>query len=163
MRKAVYAGSFDPITHGHLWLVEQGVKLFDELIVAIGTNPDKSYTFSSEERLKMVRQSIIHGPGITVDSFEGKFLVDYASEVGADYILRGIRSQNDYEYERGIRHVNSDLRPEVVTVFLMPPREIAEVSSSMIKSLIGPEGWTRIIGQYVPEPVLKCLIERYDD
>ena len=159
MRKAVYAGSFDPITHGHLWMIEQGAKLFDELVVAIGTNPDKTYTFGLEEREQMLRDSTGHLVGIAVDSFHGKFLVDYANSIGATHILRGIRSASDYEYERAMRHINSDLRPGVVTVFLMPPREIAEVSSSLFKGLIGPEGWETVVQQYVPDPVYRHLLE----
>jgi len=161
MRRAVYAGSFDPITNGHLWLVEQGAQLFDELIVAIGDNPEKRYTFPLHERLGMLHASLAGLPGVTVTSFLNQYLVNYARSVGASYILRGIRDGRDYEYERGMRHVNDDLQPEVTTIFLMPPRRIAEVSSSMVKALIGPAGWPEIVQRYVPAPVYAHLLTRY--
>jgi pantetheine-phosphate adenylyltransferase len=161
MKKAVYAGSFDPITNGHLWMVKQGVKLFDELIVAIGDNPDKGYTFDLEERLTMLHESIGDQPTVTIDAFENQFLVNYASSVDACYILRGIRTPADYEYERGMRQINGDFNSKVTTVFLMPPREIAEVSSSLVKGLVGPECWQDVIKRYVPAPVFKAFQARY--
>ena len=161
MRKAVYAGSFDPITNGHLWMVETGSRLFDEFIVAIGENPDKRYTFSFEERLRLLRESVKGMANVSVSSFRNQFLVNYAGSVGAQYILRGIRDGRDYEFERGMRHVNDDLQSEITTVFLMPPREIAEVSSSLVKGLVGPEGWQSIVRRYVPEPVYELLIAKH--
>ena len=161
MKKAVYAGSFDPITNGHLWMVRQGVTLFDKLIVAVGTNPDKRYTFTVQERAHMVEDAVRGLDHVTVDSFANEFLVRYAQEIGAGYILRGIRNEGDYAYERAMRHVNSDLGPEVTTVFLMPPREFAEVSSSLVKGMIGPEGWEEIVRPYVPETTYRFLIERF--
>lgn len=161
MRKAVYAGSFDPITNGHLWMIEQGVKLFDQFVVAIGTNPDKRYTFSLEERLRLIEESAGGLPNVHIDHFANQFLVHYAKAVGASYILRGIRSEGDYEYERVLRHLNSDQRPEITTVFLMPPRAIAEVSSSLVKGFVGPEGWQAIVQQYVPPPVFQCFLDKF--
>jgi len=162
-QRAVYAGSFDPITNGHVWMIEKGARLFDELIVAIGTNPDKSYTFSIEERLYMLRGAIQSLPHVRVDHFDNRYLVHYADTVDAQYILRGIRSAADYEYERVLRHINDDLRPEITTVFLMPPREIAEVSSSLVKGLVGPDGWEAIVQQYVPPVVYDTFIEKFGD
>ncbi|MBI1969724.1 pantetheine-phosphate adenylyltransferase [Candidatus Woesearchaeota archaeon] len=161
MRKAVYAGSFDPITNGHLWMIERGIRLFDELVVAIGVNPDKKYAFSLEERLAMLRETIGQHPNVTIDTFEHLFLVNYAKAVGAQYVLRGIRTEADYEYERGMRHINSDLDPEIEMVFLMPPRGIAEISSSVVKGLVGPAGWQDIVKQYVPEAVYRKFLERF--
>lgn len=158
---AVYAGSFDPITNGHLWMIEQGAKLFDKLIVAIGTNPDKRYTFSLEERLNLIEQAVGGLPNVRIDHFENQFLVHYAKAVGASYILRGVRNEGDYEYERVLRHLNSDQRPEITTVFLMPPRAIAEVSSSLVKGFVGPEGWEAIVQQYVPPAVFHCFLKKF--
>lgn len=161
MKKAVYAGSFDPITNGHLWVLEQAAMLFDEVVVAIGENPDKRYTFSLAERLEALKASVAGMANVQVDSFENQYLVNYACSVGASYILRGIRNAGDYQYERGMRNVNSDLQPEVTTVFLMPPREIAEVSSSLVRGLIGPAGWQDVIKNYVPEPVYQLILSKH--
>ncbi|SMC28803.1 Phosphopantetheine adenylyltransferase [Andreprevotia lacus DSM 23236] len=158
MRRGVYAGSFDPVTNGHLWMLEHGVRLFDEMIVAIGENPDKKYTFSVDERLAMLRETTAHLRNLRVESFQNRFLVDYAREQNADFILRGIREAADYEFERKMRYVNADLAPHVDTVFLMPPREIAEISSTMVKGLVGPDGWEMVVGKYVPEPVFRRLL-----
>jgi pantetheine-phosphate adenylyltransferase len=160
MKKAVYAGSFDPITNGHLWMIEQGANLFDELVVAIGTNPDKKYAFSLAERKAMLRDSTHHIHSICLDVVGHNFLVQYAHSIGAQYVLRGIRSERDYEYEREMRHINHDLRPDIVTVFLMPPREIAEVSSSLVKGLVGLEGWGTVVRQYVPEAAWRFLLDK---
>ena len=157
MRIAVYAGSFDPPTNGHLWMISRGLELFDKLIVAIGTNPEKSYSFSVEERLDLLRASIPSCERMEISHFDNRYLVDYAKEQGAAYILRGVRTADDYEYERVMRHINADLAPEVTTVFLMPPRDIAELSSSMVKGLIGPVGWEDTVRRYVPAPVFTAL------
>ncbi|MFD0892070.1 pantetheine-phosphate adenylyltransferase [Luteolibacter ambystomatis] len=157
MRTAVYAGSFDPPTNGHLWMIERGLELFDRLIVAIGNNPSKSYTFTVEHRIKLLRESVPSCERLTIDHFDNRFLVDYAMTMDAHYILRGIRSPDDYEYERVMRHINSDMAPQITTTFLMPPRDIAELSSSMVKGLIGPEGWEEIVRRYVPIPVFEAL------
>ena len=159
MKKAVYAGSFDPPTNGHLWMIQQGLEIFDTLVVAVGSNPSKSYTFPIPDRIEVLKKSVPSCERLIFDDFNNKYLVDYAKSIGADYILRGIRSAEDYEYERVMRAINGDLNQEIQTVFLMPPREIAEVSSSMVKGLIGPEGWENTVRRYVPEPVFRKLAE----
>ena len=162
MRHAVYAGSFDPITNGHLWIIEQACGLFDKLTVAIGDNPEKTYTFSHDERLELIKASIPSSDRAEVAHFDNRYLVDYASEIGAQYVVRGIRSPGDYEYERVMRQINQDLRPEITTVFLMPPREIAEVSSSMVRGLVGPEGWQEHVRNYVPTPVFDAMLSLHE-
>lgn len=160
MRTAVYAGSFDPPTNGHLWMIERGLEMFDRLIVAIGSNPSKSYSFTVDERLELLRASLPTCERLTIAHFDNRYLVDYAKKMEAKYILRGIRSPHDYEYERVMRQINADMAPEITTVFLMPPRDIAELSSSMIKSLTGPVGWQDTVRRYVPTPVFQMLEER---
>ena len=157
MRTAVYAGSFDPPTNGHLWMIEQGLEIFDRLIVAIGSNPAKSYSYTIPERLEMLRASLRQFDRLEIVHFDNRYLVDYAAKMDAAYILRGIRSSNDYEYERVMRHINADMAPKITTVFLMPPRDIAELSSSMIKSLTGPVGWEETVKRYVPPQVFEVL------
>lgn len=160
VKTAVYAGSFDPPTNGHLWMIQQGLALFDKLIVAIGNNPSKTYTFSVPDRIELLQASVPENEHLSIEHFDNRYLVDYAQEQGARYILRGIRSPGDYEYERVMRHINSDLAPEVTTCFLMPPRELAQVSSSMVESLIGPQGWEATVQRYVPPPVFEALQAR---
>jgi len=159
VRHAVYAGSFDPITNGHLWIVEVARTLFDRLTVAIGHNPDKNFTFPLQTRVELLQDVIPPSPGVEVTHFDHRYLVDYAAGIGAQYIVRGIRSPSDYEYEQVMRQINEDIRPEITTVFLMPPRGIAEVSSSMVKSLVGPDGWEAQVRRYVPEAVFQRLRE----
>ena len=142
-------------------MIEQGVALYDRLVVAVGINPDKRYTFPLEDRLSMLREALRHLRNVSVASFTNAYLIDYAQEIGATHILRGIRSESDYEYERTMRNINGDLDSGICTVFLMPPRDIAEVSSSMVKGLVGPKGWRRVVRKYVPEPVYRRLIQSH--
>lgn len=159
-RTAVYAGSFDPLTNGHLWMIHQGVKLFGKLIVAIGINPDKKYSFSLHDRMEMLKEALKDIPNVELAEFNNRFLVEFAKDNGADIIIRGIRSPHDFEYERVMRHINADMAPSVSSVFLMPPRDIAELSSSMVKGLIGPEGWETQVSRYVPAHVFQLLKNR---
>lgn len=162
-RKAVYAGSFDPVTNGHMYMIREGAQLFDELVVAIGVNPDKRYTFSLEERLDFLKQCVHGIPNVSLDHFTNMFLVDYASKTGARYILRGIRHPNDYEYERGMCHINADLNSRIATVFLIPPRNISEVSSSFVKGLVGPAGWEQVVKRYLPQAIYRRFLRHYRD
>lgn len=158
-RLGVYAGSFDPLTVGHMWMIEQGARLFARLTVAVGVNPDKRYTFALEDRLEMLRESTTGLTNVSVASFSNRYLIHYAQLIGATHILRGIRTESDYEFERTMRNINGDLDAGICTVFLMPPRGIAEVSSSMVRGLIGPVGWQKIVRTYVPAPVYKRLLK----
>ncbi len=141
-------------------MIERGLEMFDRLIVAIGSNPSKSYSFSVEERLELLAASVPSCERLVIAHFDNRYLVDYAKKMDARYVLRGIRSPNDYEYERVMRQINADMAPEITTVFLMPPRDIAELSSSMIKSLTGPTGWEDTVRRYVPVPVFDALAAR---
>jgi pantetheine-phosphate adenylyltransferase len=154
MKKAVYAGSFDPVTNGHLWIIEQTAHLFDSVVVAIGENGEKKYTFTLDERLKLLKQVAQHLPNVEITYFKDEFLVNYAKQIGAGFIVRGVRNSTDYEYERSMRYVNADLCSEITTLFLMPPREYVEVSSRMVKGLVGSKGWEKVVKKYLPAPVL---------
>jgi pantetheine-phosphate adenylyltransferase len=154
---AVYAGSFDPPTNGHVWMIEQGAALFDRLIVAVGVNPAKKSAHPLEQRLAWLRTIAAPHPNVQVASFGNLFLARYAAQVGARFILRGIRSEADFAYEQTMRHINADIAPGITTVFLMPPRELAEVSSSLVRGAVGPEGWQTVVANYVPACVFDDL------
>lgn len=161
MAKAIYAGSFDPITNGHIWVIDKAAKIFDELVVAVGDHPDKHYTFSLTERFELVRQIVGNYSNIQVGQFGNEFLVNYAIRENAQFIVRGIRNVQDYEFEKTIRYINSDVCEIIDTVFLIPPRDYAEVSSSLVKGFIGSNGWEEIVAKYVPPSVVQALIDKY--
>jgi pantetheine-phosphate adenylyltransferase len=131
----LYPGSFDPITNGHLDLIDRGAKLCDHLIVAILRNEEKEPLFSVEERMEMLREVVRTYPNVEVDSFNG-LLVDYAKQKGATTILRGIRAISDYEYELQMALMNRRLCPTVETVFLMASEAYSFISSRLIKQVI---------------------------
>ena len=138
MRRAIYPGSFDPVTNGHLDIIQRGCKLFDEIIVAVLVNPDKISFFSIEERSEILRevlQTIDRGDcEVIVESFQG-LLVQYAAERGANAIVRGIRAISDYEYELQMALMNRRLQPRLETVFMMPAEAYSYVSSRLVKEV----------------------------
>ncbi len=153
----VYAGSFDPPTNGHAWMIHEGAALFERLVVAVGINPDKRPAYSLDQRLAWLAAIAKPYSNVQVAHFGKSYLADYATSLGARFMLRGIRNSQDFAYEQTMRHINADLRPAITTVFLMPPREHAEVSSSLVRGLIGPEGWRDIVRRYVPPVVFEHL------
>jgi len=136
---AIYPGSFDPITNGHLDLIDRGAKLFDRLIVAILRNESKEPLFSVEERTEMLREVAASYPNVDVDSFHG-LLVDYAADKGASVIIRGIRAMSDYEYELQMALMNRRLAPGIETVFLMASEDYSFISSRLVKEVISLGG-----------------------
>lgn len=136
---AIYPGSFDPITNGHLDLIERGSKLFDRLIVALLRNETKEPLFTIEERMEMLREVVHVYPNVEVDCFGG-LLVDYASAKNASVLLRGIRAISDYEYELQMALMNRRLRPEIETVFLMSGEAYSFLSSRLVKDVISLGG-----------------------
>jgi pantetheine-phosphate adenylyltransferase len=138
MRRAIYPGSFDPVTNGHLDIIQRGCKLFDEIIVAVLVNPEKTPFFTIEERcdiLSKVLQDIDRRDcRVTVESFQG-LMVQYAAERNANAIVRGIRAISDYEYELQMALMNRRLQPGLETVFMMPAEEYSYVSSRLVKEV----------------------------
>lgn len=138
MRRAIYPGSFDPVTNGHLDIIARGCKLFDEIIIAILVNPDKKPFFTIEERREMLAQVIqdIESGScrLLVEDFQG-LLVDYAIQRGADAIVRGIRAISDYEYELQMALMNRRLESRIETVFMMPAEAYSYVSSRLVKEV----------------------------
>jgi len=152
---AVYPGSFDPITNGHLDIINRGLEVFDELIVAVARNSEKKGLFSIEERLEMIRRTVGDNPRLRVDTFDG-LLVDYVAAQGARVILRGLRAVSDFEYEFQIAQMNHTVQEKVETLFMMTAVPYGYLSSSIVKevaSLNGP------IDTFVP-PAVKEALER---
>ncbi len=150
---AIYPGSFDPLTNGHLDLVERGAKIFDELIVAILRNPEKQALFSVEERREMIEVMTKRFDNVRVDTFDG-LMVDYATRVGATAVLRGIRAISDYEYELQMALMNRKLEPRLETVFMMPAEAYSYLSSRLVREIAGLGG---SVHGLVPEMVEKKL------
>lgn len=153
---AIYPGSFDPITNGHLDLIERGARLFDKLIVSVLRNENKQPLFSVEEREAMLREVVAGYPNVEVDSFGG-LLVDFAARRHASVVLRGIRAISDYEYELQMALMNRRLRPDVETVFLMASEAHSFLSSRLVKEVFRLGG---NISGLVPAPVEAQLRQR---
>ena len=148
IRKAIFPGSFDPITLGHYDIIKRGVSLFDEVIVAIGVNADKKYMFSLEQRKKFIEEAFKDEPKVSVITYEG-LTIDLCRKMKADFILRGLRNPADFEFEKAIAHTNRKLS-KIETVFLLTASKTSYISSSIVRDVI------RNGGQYeklVPEPV----------
>jgi len=160
MRRAIYPGSFDPVTNGHLDIIERGCKLFDEIIVSILVNPDKQPFFTLEERRQMLNEvlsSISQGRcTVRVDSFQG-LLVNYAVAQKANVIVRGIRAISDYEYEFQMALMNRRLEPGIETVFMMPAETYSYVSSRLVKEVFQLGG---AVEGLVPPVVEKRMKEK---
>ena len=157
---AVYPGSFDPITNGHLDLLERGLKIFNRILIAVGAHPGKSPLFSLDERIRLIKASLrstrFEGR-VEVDAFRG-LLVDYVKKVGAHAILRGLRALSDFEYEFQMSLMNRTLNEEVETLFLMTGSNYSYVSSSMVKEVAVSGG---SVSGLVPEPVEEKLTEKF--
>ena len=148
MKKAVFPGSFDPITLGHFDIIERSLQLFDEIVIAIGTNADKKYMFSLQDRAQFIEQSFRNKSQISVVTYEG-LTVDLCKKIGADFILRGLRNPADFEFEKAIAHTNKKLSG-IETVFLLTDAQTSFISSSIVRDVIRNGGDYKIL---VPEAV----------
>lgn len=157
MKIAIYPGSFDPITNGHLDLIKRGLQLFDQLVVAIADNPDKKPLFSAEERLVMVKTTVKDLKQVKVALFDG-LLANLAKEIKASAIIRGVRAVSDFEFEFQLALMNRKLVPETETVFLIPSEKYTYLSSNLIKDVARFNG---DINCFVPEIVEKKLKEKF--
>jgi pantetheine-phosphate adenylyltransferase len=155
---AIYPGSFDPPTNGHLDLIERGAKIFEELVVAILRNSEKSPMFSLAERLEMLRELTAHLKNVRIDTFDG-LTVEYAKSIDATCILRGIRAISDYEYELQMALMNRKLEPTLETVFMMPADKYSYVSSRLVREVAHAGGPVKGL---VPELVDEKLREKID-
>ena len=158
---AIYPGSFDPITNGHLDLIERGRHLFDHLVVALLTNLEKQPLFSVDERLEMLRSVTKGMPNVSVDTFSG-LVVDYAMRRKARALLRGIRAFSDYEYELQMALMNRKLEPRLETVFLMPAESYVYVSSRLVKEVFQHGGSVQGLVPPLVEERLRQKVSRKD-
>ena len=138
MKKAIFPGSFDPITLGHLDIVNRGITLFDEVIIAIGENSSKDYMFSLEERKRFIKDTFKDTPKVKVVSYKG-LTTKFCKDIGVDFILRGLRNPADFEFEKAIAHTNRQLS-KVETVFLLTSTQTSFISSSIVREIIRFEG-----------------------
>jgi pantetheine-phosphate adenylyltransferase len=155
--RAIYPGSFDPLTNGHLDLIERGSKIFDELIVAVLSNAEKDPLFTVGERMKMLEEMVKQYSNVKVDSFDG-LLVDFAIARNAKAVLRGIRAISDYEYELQMAWMNRKLQPQIETVFMMPAEAYSYLSSRLVKEIFRLGGSVR---ELVPVLVEQKLREKF--
>jgi pantetheine-phosphate adenylyltransferase len=158
---AIYPGSFDPVTNGHLDLINRGCKLFDHLIVAIARNPEKSDSlFSLEERMEMLKAMTAGLDNVAVDSFEG-LLMTYCVEKNANAVLRGIRAVSDYEFELQMALMNRKIEPRVETVFMMPAEKYSYLSSRIVREIASFEGpLTGLVPELVEEHLRRRVVEK---
>ena len=152
-RKAIFPGTFDPFTNGHLDIVNRGLKLFDEVVVAIGRNSTKKHLFSLEDRLDWAKALFADDPRVSVVSYDG-LTARFAEEIGAKFFLRGLRTTQDFTYEQQIAYVNEDITENVQSVFVISNQENSSVSSTIVRDLIihgGP------YEQYIPEKIVEFI------
>lgn len=144
-RIAVFAGTFDPITNGHVDVILRSLPLFDKIIIAIGENTKKQTLFDTEKRLTWIREIFATEPKVSAASYTG-LTVDFCKQVGAGYILRGLRNGSDYDYEAHIAQLNKELNPMIETVFVITSPEVSYISSSLVRDLIIYKGdYTRFV------------------
>lgn len=160
MIRAVYPGTFDPVTNGHLDVIERAAKIFDELIVAVTTNPSKTPWFTLEERVEMLKECCSHLPNVTVEAFDG-LLVNFVRQKGAKVIIKGLRAVTDFDYEFQMAAINRKLAPEIETLFLMTSLPYAYLSSSAVKEVASLNGCLKdLVPDNVAERLRKKVAER---
>ncbi len=158
MRRAVYPGSFDPITFGHLDIIERSSKMVDELVVGVLHNSAKNSLFSAEERVNMIRELTKDLPNVRVEAFDG-LLVDYVKQIEANFIVRGLRAVTDFEYELQMAQMNHVMNEEVETIFLITGLKYSYLSSTIVKEIASYGG---DISKFVPEAIIDTIYAKYE-
>lgn len=158
MKRAIYPGSFDPLTFGHLDMIERSSKIVDELYVSVLRNSAKNPLFSTDERVSMIEEMTSHLPNVKVTAFDG-LLVDYAGKIGANIIVRGLRAVTDFEYELQISQTNRIVNPDIDTIFLTTSLQYAYLSSTIVKEVASYNG---DISKFVPEEIARKVYEKYN-
>jgi pantetheine-phosphate adenylyltransferase len=157
MKKVIYPGTFDPITYGHIDIIKRAVELFDQVIVTVAKNPSKTFLFTVDERLEMLKESLKTYDKVTVDSFDG-LVVNHAKALGAVGIIRGLRAISDFEYEFQMALMNRKLDGELTTIFLMPHEKFTYLNSTIVRNLAQFQG---DVSDFVPEIVAARLKEKF--
>lgn len=157
MRKAIYAGTFDPVTNGHLDVIKRACNIFDTVVVTIANNPNKKTLFSVEERIRLIRENISPGDSVEFTSFEG-LVVDFAKKIGAVALIRGLRAVSDFDFEFQMTQMNRRLDSELETIFLMPTQRYFFTSSGLVKEVAR---YTDNLAELAPPNVIKALKKHY--
>ncbi|MEG6567827.1 pantetheine-phosphate adenylyltransferase [Thermoanaerobacterium saccharolyticum] len=159
MNIAVYPGSFDPVTNGHLDVIKRAAKVFDKLIVAVLVNPSKAPMFSLEERVEMLKDATAEIENVEIDSFSG-LLIEYLEKVNSKIIVKGLRMVSDFEYEFQMALINKKLNPEVETIFFMTSNKYGYLSSSIVKEVARFGG---CLSDLVPDSVIEKILQKLKD
>lgn len=162
MKRIGFTGSFDPLTKGHLWVIEEALNFAEEVIVFIAVNSSKNPMFSIDERVNLIKASTNHLKGrVKVISVAGDYTAQVAKEeYDCEYLIRGIRNAGDFDYESLIQQTNRDVLGGAKTIFVFPPRDLDSVSSSFVKSLVGPVGWHYYVEEFLPSAVIDFWVEK---
>lgn len=157
MKKVIYPGTFDPVTNGHIDIVKRAVDLFDEVVVTVAVNPTKKPLFTTEERVKMLNESLNDFKTVTIDSFDG-LVVEHAKQVGAIGIIRGLRQISDFEFEFQMALMNRKLAGDITTIFLMPHERYTYLNSTVIRNLASLHA---DVSNFVPANVKEALVNKF--
>lgn len=159
---AIYPGSFDPLTNGHLDILERSVKMFDKVVVTVAVNNKKTAVFTGKERIHLIKETIKNEPWaqkVEIEQFTG-LLIDYARQKEINILLRGVRQLSDFEYEFRMALTNRRLAPEIDTVFMMPDEQLTFISATIVKEIAA---WNGDLSSFVPDHVAKALKEKFRD
>lgn len=157
MKRALFPGSFDPLTNGHLNTIERAAKLFDEVVIGVFVNTSKKSLFPAGERVELIKQSVLHIPNVKVVHQESQLTVETAKELGATVLIRGVRNIKDFEYERDIAQMNRHLSNELETVFLLAEPKYSHISSSLLKEVLYFGG---DVTEYLPDAINEALARK---
>lgn len=166
MKIAVMAGSFDPVTYGHTWVIQRALEVADRVKIIVGLNPNKKYMFDTNERIHLMQRCIESEMSASdakrneVVTVGNQLVIDYAKDIRASMLVRGIRNVDDFRVEGEMNLIHKRMHPEINTAYFIPPRELTEVSSSVVKSIVGFDRWERTVSQYVNPIVLIELQKR---
>lgn len=159
MKRAIYPGTFDPITNGHINILEKATRLFDEVILAVANITGKNTLFDTEERLRLCKEAVSHIPDVKIVSFDG-LVVKFAQEMQAVTMIRGLRAVSDFEYELQLALMNKNQVNEIDTIFLVPDPQYLYLSSSMVRQIVGLGG---SLHDYIPKCVEEAIIRQFKD